>query len=127
MNETHISDFVRSEARSEMGDTAPLRPIVWSELTAQLAAMRDLRQSLSGSAHLFAGASTSLAGTGTGGHSCSAFTDFAEVREELSHELFEVNENTTGINPNALADGKGPGPNTSVEHNGVNPGDRELK
>lgn len=78
MNEALHSDFARREAGGQAADSPQLRPVVWSELIARLAAMRDLRQSLSG-------ASTPY-GTQPHASPCSAFTDFAEVREGLTHE-----------------------------------------
>ena len=128
MNETSISQFAHSEANREWEEGSQLRPVEWSELTARLAAMRDLRQSLSGASTPFGVKSGPLAGL----HSCSAFTDFAEVREELAHETpkvsgsAKVNKIASHVNPKDLSDGKGPAVNSSVELNCVNPGDREL-
>lgn len=115
MNEAFNNNFARSDAM----DTSQLRPVEWSELVVRLAAMRDLRHSLSGESTRF--------GAQSGSQSCSAFTDFPEVREELAQETSEVNELTLNINPNALSDGKGPAPNNSFALNFVTPGDRELK
>ncbi len=128
MNETPISQFAHSEANREWEEGSQLRPFEWSELTARLAAMRDLRQSLAGVTTSFGVKSGPLAGL----HSCSAFTDFAEVREELAHDTptasgsVQVNKIASHVNPKALADGKGPAVNSSVEPNCVTPGDREL-
>ena len=129
MNETRISDFARSDSLSQGTDGSQLRPVLWTELTARLAAMRDLRQSLAGGSTPFGAKSASLSGS----HICSAFTDFAEVRENLAHESPEICErvgvNKMGgrVNLKALADSKGPAPNNAIDLIRITPGDRELK
>ncbi len=129
MNEVLISEFARSEARiepwGEAAEGSPLRPVLWSELTARLAAMRDLRRSLSGTSRAGGANFSSLAAAGS--HSSSAFTNFAEPCEEPQHPCPQVNARALNINPKALADRKGPAPKSSHEPNCVTPGDRELK
>lgn len=125
MNEALISEFARNEACGETADAAPLRPVLWSELTARLAAMRDLRQSLSSASQ---GRRANFSSLAMDGHQAgSAFTDFADLREGAEQGGSRVNFWVPNINPKALADGKGPAPNSAVELNCVTPGDRELK
>ncbi len=119
MNEALISEFARNEACGKRADAAPLRPVLWSELTARLAAMRDLRQSLSGASRGLRANFSSLA---TLGHQTgSALTDFADLSEGSEHGGTRVNVWVQDINPKALADGKGPAPNSLVELNCVTP------
>lgn len=135
MNEVLISEFARSKQRGEAAEGSPLRPVLWSELTARLAAMRDLRDNLSGTSRFVGANFSSLAAAGS--HSPSAFTDlaepsfaepsFAEPGEEPPHPGSQVNAMALDINPKALADRKGPALNSSLVPNCVNPGDRELK
>jgi hypothetical protein len=125
MNEALISEFARNEACRETADAAPLRPVLWSELTARLAAMRDLRHSLSGAP---LGRRANFSSLAMDGHQAgSAFTDFADLREGPEQGDTKVNVGVPDINLKALADGKGPAPNSAVELNCVTPGDRELK
>lgn len=125
MNETLISEFRRNEARDMAAEGLPLRPVLWSELTARLAAMRDLRHSLAGGSQWATANFSSFAAAEP--HACSAFTEFAEPRAEQGPDGSRVNEGEPHINLEALADGKGPAPNSSVVPNCVTPGDRELK
>lgn len=122
MNEALISEFARNEACRETADVAPLRPVLWSELTARLAAMRDLRQSLSGASW---GRRANFSSLAMDGH--QAGSAFADLRKGSEQDGFRVNVWVPDINPKALADGKGPAPNSAVELNCVTPGDRELK
>jgi hypothetical protein len=66
MYETPNLDF----ARAEPLECTELRPLVWSELVARFAAMRDFRRSLSD----------------IDAHSRGAFSGFADIREEMSNE-----------------------------------------
>jgi len=129
MNEVLNSEFARSEARNspwgEAAEGSPLRPVLWSELTARLAAMRDLRRTLSGTSRAVGADFSSLAGAGS--HSPSAFTNIAEPCGESQHPSPQVNAAGQEINPKALADRKGPAPKSLNEPNCVTPGDRELK
>lgn len=119
MNQALISEFARNEACGETADAAPLRPVLWSELTARLAAMRDLRQSLSGAP---LGRRANFSSLATDGHQAgSAFSVFADLREESEQDGSRVNVWVPDINPKALADGKGPAPNSAVELNCVTP------
>ena len=125
MNEALISEFARSDASGDAAEASPLRPVMWSELTARLAAMRDFRQSLAVESRSLAANFSSLAAAGS--HGSSVFGDFADFQEESAQRVPEVNAAAPDINLNALAGGKGPAPNTSVDPNCVTPGDRELK
>lgn len=129
MNEALISEFARGEAHNAVNGEAtvgsPLRPVQWSELTARLAAMRDLRHSLSATSRVAGANFSSLAMAEV--HSLSAFTNLTGPREESQRDSAEVNAATPDINSKALADRKGPAPNSSIESNCVTPGDREMK
>jgi hypothetical protein len=120
MYQTPTPDF----AHGDTSESSLLRPLIWPELVARLAAMRDLRRSLA---------------TGDG-HSRGAFSGFADIREELSgfscsddskaqqNELIDGTVNKTGgsVNPENLADGKGRVSNNARLIDRVNPGDREM-
>jgi len=121
MNEVLISEFARGGA----AQGSPLRPAVWSELTARLAAMRDLRQSLPGFSRAGEADFSSLAAAGY--YSPAAFTNPCAPCGETWHPGPQVNAGVRYINPNALADRKDPVPIHSAEPNCVTPGDRELK
>lgn len=119
MNEALISEFARNEACGKRADAAPLRPVLWSELTARLAAMRDLRQSLSGASPGLRANFSSL--TSPSHQAGNALTDFADISEGPEHGGTKVNTWVQDINSKALANGKGPAPNSLVELNSVTP------
>lgn len=125
MNEVLISEFAREVARGDAAEATPLRRVVWSDLTARLSAMRDLRLSLARASRGHGANFSSLAADRP--YTSSAFTDFADHRDESVQDDSKVNAGASDINPKALADGKGPAPNHSVELNCMTPGDRELK
>ena len=83
--------------------TGALRPLVWSEVSARLAAAHELRSA-------------------TRKHRKVAAGNFARFTSTPSGSL---NENTAAVNPDALADGKCSGanvPDTAIE---TQSGDRE--
>lgn len=100
MKETHFSEFVSAAQWGDLAEGSPLQPVVWPDLTARLAAMRDLRRSLAESSR-------------------ARGANFSSLVEA-------VNEKAQSINLNASADRKGPAPNDTVDPNRMNPGDREM-
>lgn len=114
------TDFALSEA----SDSTELRPLVWADLLARLAAMRDFRRSL----------------TNSPAHPSGAFFGFADIRNELMDDIHQgdseghqtgatnqkLNEMCGNVNPKALAAGKGQASNSQAETDSVNPGDREI-
>lgn len=122
MNEKPNNEFALASNRPEDAERAPLRPVLWSELTARLAAMRDLRQSLADISTHRSPSFSSLAESPP--RSSSAL---ANPEEDFGHEVHWVNEKTRSVNLKALANGKAAQRNTSVDPNGPKSGDRELK
>jgi len=120
MYETPNLDF----ARAETLECTELRPLVWPELVARLAAMRDLRGSLADGHR----------------HSCGAFSGFADIHEEMSnearvddsehHELAVIeqrlNEIDRGVNLKTSAAGKCLARKDRDQVHGINPVDRET-
>jgi hypothetical protein len=120
MYETPNLDF----ARAETLECTELRPLVWPELVARFAAMRDFRRSLS-DIH-----------AQTGG----AFSGFADIREELSNEAHvddsenyeaavieqKLNEIDRGVNLKTSAAGKCLARKDRDQVHGINPVDRET-
>jgi hypothetical protein len=120
MYETSNIDF----ARAETLECTELRPLVWPELVARFAAMRDFRRSQS-DMHA---------------HSRGAFSGFADIREELSNEACvddsekhevavieqKLNEIDRGVNLKTSAAGKCLGRNDRDQAHIANPGDREM-
>ncbi|MDZ4306310.1 hypothetical protein [Allopontixanthobacter sp.] len=122
MNETPNSDFAFARTQSEDLERAPLRPVAWSELTARLAAMRDLRRTLAEvlahpSADFSSLAESPLRQCGT----------LADSGEPIRSHAGWVNEGVEGVNLKGLADRKAVRPIASHEPNLMTPGDRELK
>lgn len=125
MNEVLISEFARNEADGDAAEGATLRPVLWSELTARLAAMRDLRQSLADGLRGHGANFSSLADAGL--QICHSDTHCGDIRHKSVQDGARVNARAPDINRKALVDGKGSALNKPVEPHCVTPGDRELK
>ena len=121
MNETPNSEFAFARNRPDDAERAPLRPVLWSELTARLAAMRDFRRSLAGVSVPRSPNFSSLAESSQ--RSCSALADPGGGGDKPGR----VNVKERGVNREALADGKAPQRKNWADSTGTKPGDREQK
>lgn len=125
MNETPNSEFAFARNRLDDAERAPLRPVLWSELTARLAAMRDFRRSLAGVSVPRSPNFSSLAESSQ--RSCSALADPGGDGGGGGDKPSRVNEKERGVNREALADGKAPQRKNWADSTGTKPGDREQK
>lgn len=123
MNETPNSEFAFARNRPDDAERAPLRPVLWSELTARLAAMRDFRRSLAEVAIPRSPNFSSLAESSQ--RSCSALADPGSDGGGGGDKPGRVNEKERGVNLEALADRKAPQRKNWVDSTGTKPGDRE--